>query len=72
MPRRLRHHHDGHSEPQGATRRAFLSSLISAAVFAPWALGQEPSGAEMAERFHRISEDFEREAPSRASPPTGP
>jgi hypothetical protein len=60
MLEKLRHHHEDHSEREGATRRDFLSSLISAAVFAPWALGQEPSGSEMAERFHQISEDSER------------
>ena len=44
------------------TRRDFLSSLISAAVLAPWALGQEQkqTPAEMAERFRQMSEDYER------------
>jgi len=45
------------------TRRNFLSSLISAAVLAPWVLGQtEPqTPSEVAERFRRMSEDYEKE-----------
>ncbi len=60
------HHHHGHvhahhhsSEP---TRRDFLSSLIGAAVLTPWALGQDSqSASEIAERFRRMSEDYEKE-----------
>lgn len=55
-------HHPGHihSEHSLPSRRAFLSSLISAAVLAPWALGQEQSSSvDMAERFRRMSEEYE-------------
>ncbi len=57
------HHHDHpHAHAQsGPSRRAFLTSLISATVFAPWAFGQEQSPAEMAERYRQISEDAERQ-----------
>jgi len=45
------------------TRRDVLSFLISAAVFSPWAMGQQEgqSPSEIAERFHRMSEDYEKE-----------
>jgi hypothetical protein len=54
------HAHKGSSTP---TRRDFLSSLISGAVLAPWALGQEQkqTPADMAERFRQMSEDGEKE-----------
>jgi len=57
------HPHQSHSldTPLLATRRTFLSSLISAAVLAPWALGQEQRPVDMAERFRQMSEDYERE-----------
>ncbi|HWZ98882.1 MAG TPA: DUF3500 domain-containing protein [Candidatus Dormibacteraeota bacterium] len=48
-----------HGKPNDATRRAFLMQLASAAVLAPWALGQKNARAEMAERFRQISEDYE-------------
>lgn len=56
-------HHPGHShdKPGFASRREFLSSLAAAFVLTPWALGQEPTSAETAERFRRMSEDAERE-----------
>jgi hypothetical protein len=62
-------HHPHHTHPHAhkeslfPTRRDFLSSLISAAVLAPWALGQEQkqTPAEMAERFRQMSEDGEKE-----------
>jgi hypothetical protein len=54
------HHPHKHSHDHGPSRRAFLTSLISATVFAPWAFGQEQSPAEMAERYRQISEDAER------------
>jgi len=53
------HHHHPHPHDQGPSRRAFLSTLISAAVFVPWAYGQEQSPAEMAERYRQISEEAE-------------
>jgi hypothetical protein len=60
------HHHDHvHTHPlsAGPTRRDFLSSLIGAAILAPWAMGQQQaqSPSEIAERFRRMSEDYERE-----------
>ncbi len=47
----------------GPTRRDFLASLVSAAVTAPWALGQtQPqTPAETAERFRQMSENYEKE-----------
>jgi hypothetical protein len=60
------HHPDhDHTHPlsAGPTRRDFLSSLIGAAVLAPWAMGQQEaqSPSEIAERFRRMSEDYEHE-----------
>jgi hypothetical protein len=60
------HHHDHvHTHPlsSGPTRRDFLSSLIATAVLAPWVTGQQEaqSPSEIAERFRRMSEDYERE-----------
>ena len=60
------HHHDHvHTHPlsAGPTRRDFLSYLACTAVLAPWALGQQEtqSPAEIAERFRKMSEDYERE-----------
>jgi hypothetical protein len=56
------HHHD-HPAPQLPSRRSFLSTLISAAVLVPWAFGQKEtqSPSDIAERFRRMSEDYERE-----------
>jgi hypothetical protein len=58
------HHNNGHvhAHPAGRTRRDFLSSLIAAAVLTPWALGQDSqSPSDLAERFRRMSEDYEKE-----------
>ena len=61
------HHHDHvHKHPlsSGPTRRDFLSSLIGTAVLAPWVMGQQQeaqSPSEIAERFRRMSEDYEKE-----------
>ena len=50
-----------HAGPQLWSRRAFISSMISAAVVAPYVLGQQQTTpAETAERFRRISEEYER------------
>lgn len=59
-PHSHKHHHHGLRAP---SRREFLSSAISAAVLAPWALGQQQpqSPSEIAERFRKISEDYERD-----------
>jgi hypothetical protein len=59
-----KHHPDHthiHPQPQSATRREFLASLLSAAALAPLALGQEKSPADQAERFRQMSEENERE-----------
>jgi len=67
MAHKLHHPHHAHphtpTESLSPTRRDFLSSLISAAVLAPWALGQEQkqTPADMAERFRQMSEDGEKE-----------
>ena len=56
--------HPRHNHPHvGPTRRDFLSTLLSAAVLAPWALGQRKSQtpAEMAEGFRQLSEKYEQE-----------
>lgn len=60
------HHRDHvHRHPlsDGPTRRDFLSYLASAVVLAPWAFGQQEtqSPSEIAERFRKMSEDYERE-----------
>lgn len=54
------HHHHTHDLP---TRRHFLTSLISAAVLTPWLVGQsqEQSASDIAERFRKMSEDYEKE-----------
>jgi len=60
------HHHDHHHHHHhsiGPTRRDFLSSLICTAVIAPWAVGQQQAQtpSDIAERFRRMSEDYEKE-----------
>jgi hypothetical protein len=56
-------HHDHHAHAPIPTRRDVLSFLISAAVLSPWATGQQEdqSSSEIAERFRRMSEDYEKE-----------
>jgi hypothetical protein len=56
-------HHPGqtHGQPDAASRRAFLSSLISAFVFLPMVQGQEKTPAGMAEQFRQMSEEYEKE-----------
>ena len=56
-------HHPGHThgKPDAATRRAFLSSLVSAFVLLPSAFGQEKTPVGTAEQFRKMSEDYERE-----------
>ena len=65
MAHKLHHHDHTHTHPMHAapTRRDILSALICSAVLAPWAMGQqEPqSTSEMAERFRKMSEDYEKE-----------
>lgn len=56
-------HHLGHThgEPDATSRRAFLSSLMSAFVFLPLAHGQEKTPVGMAEQFRQMSEEYEKE-----------
>jgi hypothetical protein len=57
----VHHPHHWHSKSAFDSRRAFLSSLIPAAVLVPPVFGQEQrSAADMAERFRQMSEDAER------------
>jgi len=58
--KKVHHPSHAHGERDGASRRAFLSSLISAFVFSPFAYGQEKSPVGMAERFRKMSEDAEQ------------
>jgi hypothetical protein len=60
MSDKLHHHPHAHSTIESSTRRAFLSSLISMAVLAPWAAGQQQTAVDMAEQFRQMSEDYER------------
>ncbi len=59
------HHHHHHHRTTGdlPTRRHFLTSMISAAVLTPWLVGQsqEQSASDIAERFRKMSEDYEKE-----------
>lgn len=61
MCKKVHHHGHTHDKPGFASRREFLASLAAAFVLTPWALGQEPTSADTAERFRRMSEDAERE-----------
>jgi Protein of unknown function (DUF3500) len=54
------HHGHSHSAPD-PTRRRFLSSLIPAAILAPWAFGQTQTPAQTAETFRQMSEEYEQE-----------
>jgi hypothetical protein len=56
-------HHPGHTHGKSgaATRRAFLSSLVSAFVLLPSAFGQEKTPVGTAEQFRKMSEDYERD-----------
>src|SRR5450631_4935933 len=58
------HHHHPHTHSASSlpTRRDFVSSLLSAAVLAPWALGQTQTRTptDVAERFRQMSEDYEQ------------
>ena len=61
MCKKVHHPSHAHGEHDGASRRAFLSSLISAFVFSPFAYGQqEKNPVGMAERFRKMSEDAEK------------
>jgi hypothetical protein len=58
--KKVQHPSHSHGNPDAASRRAFLSSLISAFVFLPLAHGQEKNPVGMAERFRQMSEDAEQ------------
>jgi Protein of unknown function (DUF3500) len=61
MCRKAHHPVHIHNKPDAASRRAFLSSLVSAFVFLPLAYGQEKTSVGMAEEFRRWSEEAEQE-----------
>ncbi|HWS96465.1 MAG TPA: DUF3500 domain-containing protein [Candidatus Methylomirabilis sp.] len=61
MCKKLSHSGHSHIHPAYASRREFLSSLVSAFVLLPWAYGQEKNSVETAENFRRWSEQYERE-----------
>jgi hypothetical protein len=51
-----------HGESDAASRRVFLSSLISACALLPLAAyGQEKTKVGMAEQFRKMSEEYEQE-----------
>jgi hypothetical protein len=59
--KKVHHPSHAHGERDGASRRAFLSSLISAFVLSPFAYGQqEKNPVGISERFRKMSEDAER------------
>jgi len=60
MSNRVHHHGHTHDKSDAASRRAFLSSLVSAFVFLPLAYGQEKNPVGMAERFRKMSEEAEQ------------
>jgi hypothetical protein len=64
------HHARAHPSLGSPTRRDFLSALICAAVVTPWAMGQQEtqSPSEIAERFRKISEDYEKEGLAKDTP----
>jgi len=57
------HHHRHHHHPRVPSRRDFLSTLIPAAFFAPWAIGQQrpQTPSETAELYRQVSERYENE-----------
>lgn len=61
MCQKVNHPGHTHNKADAASRRAFLSSLISAFVFLPAAYGQEKTAAGMAEQFRRMSEEAEQQ-----------
>jgi hypothetical protein len=58
-----RPHHHHHHHHHGPSRREFLASLIAAGLLSPKAFALFPTDnpAEMAEKFRKMSEDYERE-----------
>ena len=61
MCKKLHHPGHTHSKSDAASRRAFLSSLVSAFMFSPFAYGQkEKNPVGMAESFRKMSEEAEQ------------
>jgi hypothetical protein len=59
--KKLHHPGDTHSKSDAASRRAFLSSLVSAFMFSPFAYGQkEKNPVGTAESFRKMSEEAEQ------------
>ena len=61
MCRKTHHAAHGHTHPVHASRREFLSSLVSAFVLLPFAYGQDKNPVSTAEKFRQWSEEYERE-----------
>jgi hypothetical protein len=61
MCKKVQHPGHSHIDAAHATRREFLSSLVSAFVLLPWAYGQDKNPVTMAERFRQWSEEAEKE-----------
>jgi hypothetical protein len=58
---KVHHPVDSHAHLFCASRREFLSSLVSAFVLLPWACGQDKNPVSTAEKFRQWSEEYERE-----------
>ena len=58
---KVHHPVDSHAHLFCASRREFLSSLVSAFVLLPWAYGQDKNSVSTAEKFRQWSEEYERE-----------
>ena len=58
---KVHHPVDSHAHLFCASRREFLSSLVSAFVLLPWADGQDKNPVSTAEKFRQWSEEYERE-----------
>ena len=61
MCEKVHHPVDSHTHLFCASRREFLSSLVSAFVLLPWAYGQDKNPVSTAEKFRQWSEEYERE-----------
>ena len=58
---KVHHPVDSHAHLFCASRREFLSSLVSAFVLLPWAYGQDKNPVSTAEKFRQWSEEYELE-----------
>ena len=61
MCEKVHHPVDSHAHLFCASRREFLSSLVSAFVLLPCAYGQDKNPVSTAEKFRQWSEEYERE-----------